>query len=157
HAKKPADRPASATEVADLLEGLLADLNCGKSRVADRTAARKAAARLAGLVRRRWHWAAVAMVLLVGSLGLGEATRVTEVRGTVIRLFSPQGTLLVTGNGSQVTRVSREVEPPTVAGSWEKSVAMLPAVEQVEAFARRLNECNTRFNGPLEPPIHVEA
>src|SRR5262249_58902617 len=38
HAKKPADRPASATAVADLLEGLLADLSCGKSRVADRTA-----------------------------------------------------------------------------------------------------------------------
>src|SRR5262249_54960342 len=31
HAKKPADRPASAKEVADLLAGLLADLNSGRS------------------------------------------------------------------------------------------------------------------------------
>src|SRR5262249_33412053 len=31
HAKKPTDRPASATEVADLLAGLLADLNSGRS------------------------------------------------------------------------------------------------------------------------------
>jgi Leucine-rich repeat (LRR) protein len=156
-AKKPADRPASAQEVADRLAQLLADQSCGKSRAADRTAARKAAARLAGLVRRRWHWAAVAMVLLAGGLGVGEATGVTDVRGTVVRLFSPHATRLVTGNGGQVARVSREVEPPTVAGSWEKSVAVLPAEEQVEAFARRLKECNPRFNRPLEPPIPVEA
>src|SRR5262249_52277082 len=31
HAKKPADRPASAREVADLLARLLADLNSGRS------------------------------------------------------------------------------------------------------------------------------
>src|SRR5262245_13474821 len=30
HAKKPADRPASAREVADLLSGMLADLNAGR-------------------------------------------------------------------------------------------------------------------------------
>ena len=35
------------------------------------------------------------MVLLVAGLGVGEATGVTKVRGTVIRLFSPEGTLVV--------------------------------------------------------------
>jgi serine/threonine protein kinase len=39
HAKKPVDRPASATEVADLLSGMLAGLTQGRSRLADETAA----------------------------------------------------------------------------------------------------------------------
>jgi hypothetical protein len=142
-------------------------------------------------------------VLLVG-LGLGEATGVTEVRATVIRLLSPQGTLVVevddpgvsvtldggdvvitgtgakeirlrpgqykieaskdgklvrqelvtvTRNGRQVVRVSHEAAPPPEAEAWEKSVAALPADEQVEAVTRRLKELNPRFDGPVEPTI----
>src|SRR5262249_9644472 len=45
--------------------------------------------------RRRWLWAAAALVLLLAGLGLTEATGATDVRGTVIRLFSPDGTLVV--------------------------------------------------------------
>src|SRR5262245_45527727 len=33
HAKKPADRPSSAKEGADLLERLLADQDCGRARL----------------------------------------------------------------------------------------------------------------------------
>src|SRR5207249_3419136 len=48
--------------------------------------------------RRRRRWAAAAAVIfvaLLAGLGLTEATGVTNVRGTVIRLFSPDGTLVV--------------------------------------------------------------
>src|SRR5262249_6356646 len=101
HAKKPADRPASAKEVADLLAGLLADLNHGSSPVPvpDRPSTVPGAPRQAGpsdrrtVLSRPWRWAAAALVLLVAGLGVGEATGVTDVRGTVVRLFSPEGTL----------------------------------------------------------------
>jgi hypothetical protein len=150
-------------------------------------------------------------------LSLGEATGVTDVRGTVIRLFSPQGTLVVevddpgvsvavdgadvviTGagakeirlrpgqhkveaskdgklvrqelvtvshNGRQLVRISREPvakvanvpdpgagRKPAPPDAWEKSVAALPAAQQVEAVARRLKERNPRFDGRVEPTI----
>jgi serine/threonine protein kinase len=77
HAKKPADRPASATEVADLLTRLLADLNHGSSPPAEATPVRQGPARKAGPTRRRWRWAAAALVLLGAGLGFSEATGVT--------------------------------------------------------------------------------
>jgi tRNA A-37 threonylcarbamoyl transferase component Bud32 len=209
HANDPADRPASAAEVADLLTRLLAGLNGGSSRQPDETAVLQGPARPAGRGRRKWPWAAAALVLLLAGLGLGEATGVTDVRGTVIRLFSPEGTLVVevddsgvsvavdggdvviTGAGAreirlkpgqykveaskgskvvrrelvtvhrndrQVVRISREPGPSAGAASanraWEKSVAALPAEQQVEAVTRRLRELNPRFaSDHVEPTI----
>ncbi len=203
HAKKPADRPAKALEVADLLAAMLAELSQGRSRLPDGTSTVPGPARQAGPTRP-WLWAAAALVLLFAGLVLGEATGVTDVRGTVIRLFSPDGTLVVevddpgvtvtvdgsdvviTGagareirlkpgqykveasregkvvrqelvtvarNGRPVVRISKEVEPPTAADPWEKSVAALPAEKQVEAVARRLKELNPGFDGQVTPTI----
>jgi Leucine-rich repeat (LRR) protein len=128
------------------------------------------------------------------------------VRGTVIRLFSPDGTLVVevddpgvsvivdggdvvitgagakeirlkpgqhkveaskegtmvrrelvtvTRKGRQVVRISKEsVEHVfNLRDPWEKSVAALPAEEQVEAVVKRLKELNPRFDGRVEPTI----
>src|SRR5262249_44186697 len=151
---------------------------------------------------RRWLVAAAMLLVVLGGLSFTEATGVTNVRGTVIRLFSPEGTLVVevddpgvsvavdgadvviTGagakeirlkpgqykveaskdgklmsrelvtvarNGRQVVRISQEAAPPTDAQRWEKSVAALPAAEQVEAVARRLKELNPGFDGNLTP------
>jgi hypothetical protein len=215
HAKKPADRPASAKEVADLLAGLLADLQQPGSGAP----AANAPADLERRKRapRRWLWAAAALLLLFAGLALGETTGVIDVRGTVIRLFSPEGTLVVevddpgvsvavdgadlviTGagvkeirlkpgnyeveaskdgklvrrelvtvarNGRQVVRISAEAGahvanvPDPAAGfqsapqdAWEKSVAALPAAEQVKAVARWLKARNPTFNGNVTPTI----
>jgi hypothetical protein len=207
HAKKPADRPASATEVAELMAGLLAGLSEPRTERSRVSAGRRQAAFAPGLRvrpgRRPWVWAAAAMVLLCVGLGLGEATGVTDVRGTVIRLFSAEGTLVVevddpdvsvtvdggdvvitgagakeirlkpgqykveaskggevvrrelvsiTHKGRQVVRIS--AEPPLLAASaWDRSVAALPADEQVAAVVQRLKELNPRFDGPIEPTI----
>jgi hypothetical protein len=198
HAKRPADRPASATEVADLLAGLLAGLQ-GQRPAA--TPAAPPAPRRPGSPRR-WRWAAAALVLLCAGLALGEAAGVTDVRGTVVRLFSPDGTLVlevddpdvsvavdgtdvvITGagakeirlkpgqyrveasrdgkvvsrelvtvsrDGRRVVRVSKESAP--LSEAWEKSVAALPAGEQVEAVAKRLKELNPGFDGPVQSDI----
>src|SRR5262245_38646193 len=101
-AKRPADRPASTQEVAVLLARLLADLQ-GTATEPEASAAGRPGAHASGsetpprrsVLSRPWLWAAAAVVLLVACLGVGEATGVTDVRGTVIRLFSPDGTLVV--------------------------------------------------------------
>src|SRR5262249_40124978 len=133
---------------------------------------------------RRWRWAAAALVLLCVGLGLGEATGLTNLGGIVIRLFSPEGTLVVEvddpgvsgtveggavvitsagvkeirlkpgqykvqaskdgkvvrqelvtidRNGRQVVRISKESAPPTEADRWERTVAGMPAEQQVKA------------------------
>jgi serine/threonine protein kinase len=203
-AKKAGDRPASAREVTDSLTSLLASLQ-GQDRVM--TFAHSISApepwRIAA-VSRRWLWVAAALVLLAVGVGMSEATGVTDVRGTVIRLLSPEGTLVVevddpsvsvsvdgadvviTGagareirlkpgqykleaskdgkllrqelvtvarNGRQVVRISRESEPPTEAEQWERSVAKLPAEQQVKAVVQRLKELNPAFGGTVTPTI----
>src|SRR5262249_33108227 len=158
------------------LARLLASLH-GQGPVPQSAAATPTAVRHTRL-RRPLFWAAAALLLLSAGLALGEATGVTDVRGTVIRLFSSEGTVVVevddpgvrvtgdgadlvitgtgareirlkpgqyqveaskdgkvvrqelvtvTRNGRQVVRISKEVEPVTAAGAWEKSVAALPA------------------------------
>jgi tRNA A-37 threonylcarbamoyl transferase component Bud32 len=202
-AKKPADRPASAKEVADLLARLLASLQGQGSAVLSADAVIPAASRRT-VLSRRWHWAAAALVLLCVGLGLTEATGVTDVRHSVIRLFSPEGTLVVevddpgvsvtvdgadvviTGagakeirlkpgqykvqaskagkvvsqelvtverNGRRVVRITNEAAPPTEAERWERTVAGMPAEQQVKAVVRRLKELNPAFDGTVTSTV----
>ncbi len=249
HAKKPQDRIATAKEVADLLgRGQAAMLPSGEKRVArgepsgekrvatgeklpsgEKRMARgeklpfaRRSPRATRHARRRWVAAAAVLLILLGGLGFTEATGVTEFRGTVIRLFSPEGTLVVevddpavsinidgsdiiiTGagakeirlkpgsytvearkdgklvsrelvtvakNGRQVVRVSQEpatakaantggkgpgpktARETTDAAAWERSVAAMPAAEQVKAVAARLKERNPGFDGQVEHKI----
>src|SRR5262249_49241655 len=52
--------------------------------------------------RRRLAVAAAVFLCFVFGLGLTEATGVTNVRGTVIRIFTPDGTLIVETNDPSV-------------------------------------------------------
>jgi tRNA A-37 threonylcarbamoyl transferase component Bud32 len=133
HAKKPADRPASAREVADLLARMLADLQGQVSRAPSANAARPAAPRRA-VLSRPWRWAAAALVLLaVGlSLGLSEATGVTDVRGTVIRLLSPEGTLVVEVDDPGVS-VTVDGSDVVITGAGAKEIRLKPGQYKVEA------------------------
>ncbi|MBX9627237.1 MAG: protein kinase [Gemmataceae bacterium] len=93
HAKDPADRFPSAREVADLLARHLADREPAHPSVDRGPPARM---RAGGPRSRRLVAAlAAAVLLLLGGLGFSEAAGVTNVRGTVIRLLSPEGTLVV--------------------------------------------------------------
>jgi hypothetical protein len=71
--------------------------------------------------------------------------------GKVVR----QELVTVTRNGRQVVRISKESagHAANVLDPWEKSVAALPAEQQVAAVVRRLKELNPRFDGRVEPTI----
>src|SRR5262245_58422314 len=97
HAKDPAGRFQSAAEVAELLGRHLAHVqhpsvvplpavaqSAGQPPAPDRPARRK-----------RWAVAAAVLVATLAVLGTTEATGVTNVRATVIRIFTPEGTLVV--------------------------------------------------------------
>src|SRR5262249_35824958 len=97
HAKDPAARFQSAAEVAELR---------GRPRprveppsVAPRPAVAKSAERPPAPARpagsQRWAAAAAVLVALLAALGATEATGVTSIRASVIRIFTPEGTLVV--------------------------------------------------------------
>jgi hypothetical protein len=56
-------------------------------------------------------------------------------------------------HGRQVVRVRREPEPEFPVAAWEKSVAALPAEEQVAAVVARLKSLNPAFPGTVEHTI----
>ena len=98
HAKDPAERFQSAAEVAELLGRHLAHVQHPSvvplPAVANRPSEPAAgspvrAAAAGGRSRPRCSWR------LVAALGTTEATGVTNVRATVIRIFTPEGTLVV--------------------------------------------------------------
>ncbi len=133
HAKKPAERPASAAEVADLLAGLLADLqqpgSVGHASNVPKSPLGSAATKPAP----RWRlWIAAALLVLLGGLGLGEATGVTDLRGTVIRLFSPEGTLVVEVDDAGVS-VTVDAGDVIITGAGAKEIRLKPGQYKVEA------------------------
>jgi len=71
--------------------------------------------------------------------------------GTLVR----RELVTVTRNGRQVVRISKESVDHVfnLRDPWEKSVAVLPAAQQVEAVARRLQELNPGFDGKVKPTI----
>ncbi|SRR5579883_31061 len=128
HAKKPADRPATAREVAELLAGLLADLQ--------RPSSVSQVGNAPGPQERRkrapwWFWAA-ALVGLIAGLGMGETTGVTDVRGTVIRLFAPEGTLVVEVEDPGVN-VTVDGSDVVITGAGAKEIRLKPGQYKVEA------------------------
>jgi len=147
HAKNPADRITSAQDVADLLGRRLAELQ-GPGNI-------PAVAEVPGAAevktpppleipkparRIRWprffnrRWAVVAAVLgmLFGCLGLTEATGVTDFHSTVIRLFSPEGTLVVEVDDPGVS-VKIDGADIVIMGAGAKEIRLTPGNYTVEA------------------------
>ena len=76
--------------------------------------------------------AAAALLALFAGLGLSEATGVTNVRGTVIRLFSGEGTLVVEVDDPGVS-VSLEGEDLVIRGAGVREIRLKPGQYQVKA------------------------
>jgi hypothetical protein len=72
------------------------------------------------------------LLLLLGGLGLGEATGVTDVRGTVIRLLSPEGTLVVEVDDPGVS-VAVDGGDVVITGAGAKEIRLKPGQYKLEA------------------------
>jgi serine/threonine protein kinase len=134
HAKDPAERFRSAAEVSELLAQYLANLQHP-----DRVPAPASPSSQ----RRRsspWKLPAVAIIALVAGLSAAAAAGLADIPDAVIRLISPDATLVV----------QKKPDPPNEAESWERSISRLPAEKQVAAVARRLQMLNPGFDGKLE-------
>ena len=149
HAKEPANRFASAQETASLLARCLSELQqqgrveslgevlpvipkptgaSSQAVVGDPASIeqRPAPGSRPPLARRR-RWLAAAAVLLVLAAGLGwsESSGLTNLRGTVVRLFSPDGTLVVEVDDPGVT-VSIDGEELLITGTGAKEIRLKP-------------------------------
>jgi serine/threonine protein kinase/Leucine-rich repeat (LRR) protein len=149
HAKNPADRINSAQDVADLLANCLAEVQ-GRGSIPRVTNVLKAAEaevkapasqeipkpaswfRWPRFFNRRWAAALAVSVVLFGCLGLAEATGVTGFHDTVIRLFAPEGTLVVEVDDPGV---SVKIDGPdiVITGAGAREIRLTPGKYMVEA------------------------
>jgi WD40 repeat protein/serine/threonine protein kinase len=98
HAKDPAERLQSAAEVAELLSQQLAQLQQLAQPPAPAPFPRGPHGSRSPLGRhRRWRWVAAAVLLVLGGLGFTEATGVTRLAATLIRVLRPDTTPVVSG------------------------------------------------------------
>jgi len=136
HARDPNRRPQTAEEVAETLGRHLADLQQpARNFVPDEARWARAISKPDILPRGTWHrWLPVAAAIVLRGMGLGaaEATGVTDVRGTVIRLLSPEGTLVVEVDDPEV-RVTIDGSDVVITGAGAKEIRMKPGKYTVEA------------------------
>jgi hypothetical protein len=139
HAKDPADRFQSAAEVAELLSRHLAHvqhpsvvpLPAWAAAVSQAAPARRA--RPSARRRRMAFTAAVLGACLLGGLSLTEATGVTQVRATVIRIFTPGGTLIIETDDPGVKVTVEGDGGLVIAGAGAQEVRLRPGSYKVQA------------------------
>jgi serine/threonine protein kinase/formylglycine-generating enzyme required for sulfatase activity len=140
HAKDPNQRYSSAREVSDILAQCLADVQEGRQpriptpsmadtvvRPAFSAETRPAARTLRKPLARL---AAVAVVLML-ALGFSEATGVTELVLTVVRLFTSSGTLVIELDDPTAT-VAINGEEVTIRGGGIEELTLRPGEYRVE-------------------------
>jgi hypothetical protein len=147
-AKKPEDRFATAREVADLLghrlaemqrPGIVRNLSDLPPAAVEKTPPSQEIPQAAPAIRRPrfrtrcWAAAAAVLLMLLGGLGFTEATGVTDFHGTVIRLFSPEGTLVVE---IDEPGVSVKIDGPdiVITGSGAQEIRLKPGRYTVEGI-----------------------
>jgi serine/threonine protein kinase len=100
HAKNPAERYQSAAKVADLLSQHLAQL---QQPADSKPVSQSAIGNRQSAIARRWAIVvAAAVVLLLFGISLTEATGLTKVAATVIRILTPEGTLVIEASDPDV-------------------------------------------------------
>ena len=142
-AKAPADRFQSAAEVAELLKDHLAHLQhpsvvgpaawklaspSGSAAQGEKVDFRPAPR------RRRWALVGAALLLcIVGGLGFAEGTGVTNFRATAIRIFTPEGTLIVEVDDPGVKVTVERDGGVVIAGAGLQEIRLKPGSYKVHA------------------------
>ena len=133
HAKDPAERFQSAAEVAELLSRHLAQLQHPPSCRCRRW--RRKAGRGSPAARRRaaGPLPPPCCCALLGGLALTEATGVTNLRATVIRIFTPDGTLVVEVDDPGVKVTIEGDGGLVITGAGLEEVRLRPGSYKVQA------------------------
>jgi WD40 repeat protein len=129
HAKDQADRLQSAAEVAELLSAHLAPLQ--QTAVLRIPGAPRSPSRRVHAGRRRAI--AAALVLLLGGLTLTEATGFTNVAATVLRILTPDGTLVVQVEDPKVKVTIEGDGGLVITGTGPQEVRLHPGSYHVRA------------------------
>lgn len=134
HAKEKADRLQSAAEAADLLGQHLAHLQ-QPSVVPMPLLPSPLGGEGTGVrvVRRRWAVAAAVVLCFAGGLSLTEATGVTDLRATVIRILTPNGTLVVETDDPSVKVTIEGDGGIVITGAGPQEVRLKPGSYKVQA------------------------
>jgi serine/threonine protein kinase/mono/diheme cytochrome c family protein len=133
HAKNPAERFQWAGQVAELLSQLLAHLQ--QPALAAPAKLPRAPRRLRSSIgqhRRRRRIAAVVFLLFAG-LGMTEATGVTSLAATVIRILTPDGALVVEVDDPQVKVTIEGDGGIVITGAGPQEVRLRPGSYRVLA------------------------
>jgi hypothetical protein len=137
HAKDPAQRYQSAAEVAELLGRHLAHVQHPSVvpllPAAPRSGAGGEELSPAQPRRRRLAVAAAVFLCFLVGLSLTEATGVTNVRGTVIRIFTPDGTLVVDINDPGVKVTIEGDGGLVITGAGLEEIRLRPGSYKVHA------------------------
>lgn len=83
--------------------------------------------------RRRWAIAAAVLLCFIGGLSLTEATGVTTIRATVIRIFTPDGTLVVEVDDPGVKVTFEGDGGIAITGGGPQEVGLWPGDYRVQA------------------------
>ena len=81
---------------------------------------------------KRWRVAAAVLVLLLAAVSLTEATGITRITGTVIRLFKPDGTLVVEVDDPAV-KVTIDGEDIVIHGAGPQEVRLKAGIYKLKA------------------------
>src|SRR5262249_45445799 len=86
---------------------------------------------------RRWLMAAAVLLALLAGLSLGEAAGITNLRGTLIRLISSEGTSVVEGE-TPCLRADLNGEQLVLTGAGVRGIPLKPGYEMRETKEGKL-------------------
>ncbi|MCH7689260.1 MAG: serine/threonine protein kinase, partial [Planctomycetes bacterium] len=137
-AKDPNERFESATEVAELLGQHLAHIQQPSLvrrpvpvlQTADRSKPGHATRRS---TKQRWAAAAILLLVLFGGLSFTEATGLTQVTSTVIRIVTGEGTLVVEVVDPEVS-IQIDGEELIITGAGVREIRIRPGKYRIQAL-----------------------
>ncbi|REJ90099.1 MAG: hypothetical protein DWQ34_18090 [Planctomycetota bacterium] len=139
HAKDPDHRYASATEVSELLAQCLSDMEAGRTpqipapaKRQDESVAPARSWQTRPVLQRPLVKVAAAALVLLACLGITEATGVTKIAKTVIRLATGEGTLVIETDDPGL-KVAIDGEEVTINGGGVEELTLRPGEYEVAA------------------------
>jgi len=131
--KTPDDRYQTAAEVSELLGNHLAHLQDPRSKPFPGVVSRETRRMPRAWSRHPWWVAAgVSLVVIAATLGMTEATGVTQFSSTVVRVVTGEGTLIIEIDDPDV-QVSLDGEELSISGAGLKEIKLRPGQYQFRA------------------------